>query len=124
LTVSKDARRIYPPGALATRRESVADSTEDVRPCPRTSTKPSSHVRPACAPLHRSASSTATRASVPAPVHCRRQGQSVTLKVVAVETTSATTVEALERLRPGLQDRKSTRLNSSHVSISYAVFCL
>jgi len=27
----------------------------------------------------------------------------VTLKVVAVETTSATTVEALERLRPGLQ---------------------
>src|SRR5690606_39384896 len=27
-----------------------------------------------------------------------------------------------ERLR--LQDRKSTRLNSSHVKISYAVFCL
>src|SRR5690242_21307124 len=24
----------------------------------------------------------------------------------------------------GLQDRKSTRLNSSHMSISYAVFCL
>src|SRR5204863_9092749 len=24
----------------------------------------------------------------------------------------------------GLQDRKSTRLNSSHVEISYAVFCL
>src|SRR5207249_10261428 len=36
--------------------------------------------------------------------------------------------DALERL-PGVtlqnqQDRKSTRLNSSHVSISYAVFCL
>src|SRR5439155_14261364 len=27
------------------------------------------------------------------------------------------------RLRPG-SDRKSTRLNSSHVAISYAVFCL
>src|SRR6267142_2958678 len=27
------------------------------------------------------------------------------------------------RLRPG-RDRKSTRLNSSHMSISYAVFCL
>src|SRR5690554_7082140 len=26
--------------------------------------------------------------------------------------------------RPGWQDRKSTRLNSSHVRISYAVFCL
>src|SRR5690606_40487384 len=25
---------------------------------------------------------------------------------------------------PGLGDRKSTRLNSSHVKISYAVFCL
>src|SRR5207249_9735543 len=26
--------------------------------------------------------------------------------------------------KPARQDRKSTRLNSSHVSISYAVFCL
>src|SRR5439155_11766445 len=26
--------------------------------------------------------------------------------------------------RPGRADRKSTRLNSSHVAISYAVFCL
>src|SRR5207253_5855776 len=26
--------------------------------------------------------------------------------------------------RPGAGDRKSTRLNSSHVAISYAVFCL
>src|SRR5439155_26403525 len=25
---------------------------------------------------------------------------------------------------PGAEDRKSTRLNSSHVAISYAVFCL
>src|SRR5437899_9879685 len=25
---------------------------------------------------------------------------------------------------PGLRDRKSTRLNSSHLGISYAVFCL
>src|SRR5256885_10554104 len=28
------------------------------------------------------------------------------------------------RLRSGDQDRKSTRLNSSHLVISYAVFCL
>src|SRR5699024_12640766 len=28
------------------------------------------------------------------------------------------------RPRPARADRKSTRLNSSHVSISYAVFCL
>src|SRR5689334_25446024 len=30
----------------------------------------------------------------------------------------------LEQGRLSLQDRKSTRLNSSHSSISYAVFCL
>src|SRR5438067_9154568 len=33
-------------------------------------------------------------------------------------------VEDLPEVRDVLQDRKSTRLNSSHVSISYAVFCL
>src|SRR5690606_41241630 len=27
-------------------------------------------------------------------------------------------------VRPSVRDRKSTRLNSSHVKISYAVFCL
>src|SRR5688572_31629739 len=27
-------------------------------------------------------------------------------------------------VQPGVQDRKSTRLNSSHSQISYAVFCL
>src|SRR5699024_11572333 len=30
----------------------------------------------------------------------------------------------VESLRQSILDRKSTRLNSSHVSISYAVFCL
>src|SRR5690625_5321232 len=29
-----------------------------------------------------------------------------------------------ESLTKGMRDRKSTRLNSSHVAISYAVFCL
>src|SRR5438445_10078147 len=28
------------------------------------------------------------------------------------------------RKHPGVRDRKSTRLNSSHANISYAVFCL
>src|SRR5699024_11733608 len=30
----------------------------------------------------------------------------------------------VERFNENVKDRKSTRLNSSHVSISYAVFCL
>src|SRR3712207_7473446 len=29
-----------------------------------------------------------------------------------------------QHARPGARDRKSTRLNSSHANISYAVFCL
>src|SRR6266496_2808086 len=33
-------------------------------------------------------------------------------------------VSAAVSSAPGAQDRKSTRLNSSHVEISYAVFCL
>src|SRR2546427_2980805 len=38
--------------------------------------------------------------------------------VVGIPTTQA------ERHFTGLRDRKSTRLNSSHSQISYAVFCL
>src|SRR6266480_6694908 len=33
-------------------------------------------------------------------------------------------VLAVKLVPPGSGDRKSTRLNSSHMSISYAVFCL
>src|SRR5437870_7720027 len=32
--------------------------------------------------------------------------------------------DALADMGPAITDRKSTRLNSSHVAISYAVFCL
>src|SRR5690242_20895853 len=32
--------------------------------------------------------------------------------------------ERIEQLQAVVEDRKSTRLNSSHMSISYAVFCL
>src|SRR5438874_12318206 len=35
-----------------------------------------------------------------------------------------TTPPSAYRRSPGRLDRKSTRLNSSHVEISYAVFCL
>src|SRR5690242_21917950 len=56
------------------------------------------------------------------------------LPIWALDATAAA-AEALEDLvllagrQPGalvahLEDRKSTRLNSSHMSISYAVFCL
>src|SRR5690606_41933531 len=37
---------------------------------------------------------------------------------------AARAVESARSRRAALADRKSTRLNSSHVKISYAVFCL
>src|SRR3712207_8754563 len=37
---------------------------------------------------------------------------------------SGHTLNALGAQRRGISDRKSTRLNSSHANISYAVFCL
>src|SRR5690242_20980122 len=40
------------------------------------------------------------------------------------EDNSYLCTEALDSLNYDGQDRKSTRLNSSHMSISYAVFCL
>src|SRR5256886_5829555 len=39
-------------------------------------------------------------------------------------TISGTTIERRDQVLIGLRDRKSTRLNSSHSQISYAVFCL
>src|SRR5262245_65372535 len=39
-------------------------------------------------------------------------------------TFAAETQKAYQNLRKEVQDRKSTRLNSSHLGISYAVFCL
>src|SRR5699024_12520051 len=41
-----------------------------------------------------------------------------------VSTYTNLVVRPLPRISLDVEDRKSTRLNSSHVSISYAVFCL
>src|SRR3712207_7251498 len=44
------------------------------------------------------------------------------------EPAALALIDAVVRLLPGVmgneEDRKSTRLNSSHANISYAVFCL
>src|SRR5688572_31106491 len=48
---------------------------------------------------------------------CQRAGQ-------ALRADRAVHAEPLGLLEVGRRDRKSTRLNSSHSQISYAVFCL
>src|SRR5690625_6015391 len=45
------------------------------------------------------------------------------LGVAATSTAYAEGGPWLDDIRSNLRDRKSTRLNSSHVAISYAVFC-
>src|SRR5690242_21303058 len=54
------------------------------------------------------------------PARPNRPGGAIALQLGAplVRLTDPPTIAELER------DRKSTRLNSSHMSISYAVFCL
>src|SRR5205814_8616514 len=51
---------------------------------------------------------------------------SATAVAIAAATTTAAVPPASRhnRSRPREADRKSTRLNSSHLGISYAVFCL
>src|SRR5207249_2960193 len=48
--------------------------------------------------------------------------------ILACQNSNANRYAVSQHERPGrhlrIRDRKSTRLNSSHVSISYAVFCL
>src|SRR3712207_8855546 len=58
--------------------------------------------------------------SVPATVRVAEEENLAT----AVFTNAAQHPEAVALRRPGVEDRKSTRLNSSHANISYAVFCL
>src|SRR5437667_5030113 len=55
-------------------------------------------------------------------LECERQLQWFTIFLPQLEAS------VRQLTRPGvaapIQDRKSTRLNSSHITISYAVFCL
>src|SRR5699024_12845178 len=61
----------------------------------------------------------ASRVAMDAVAHCAASRGSV--EVVRFVLFSGAVLAAFDA---ALEDRKSTRLNSSHVSISYAVFCL
>src|SRR3712207_7240895 len=54
----------------------------------------------------------------------RLDGAVVVLPAVQGPPSLLVRVVGLVRRRTGGRDRKSTRLNSSHANISYAVFCL
>src|SRR5699024_4770798 len=80
---------------------------------------------------------TAAAASSPGPSDSHTRGHSSTTQsekdaesgsTVTPASAAALSTASANRARPAQavqsRDRKSTRLNSSHVSISYAVFCL
>src|SRR5438067_13900041 len=59
------------------------------------------------------------------PISARRQGREARRRQQRQHDAAAPRRGRQRRIRLlGEEDRKSTRLNSSHVSISYAVFCL
>src|SRR5690242_21177913 len=61
----------------------------------------------------------------PAPVDWARSLFPVVLVVLVLRSFVAEPFRIPSgSMMPTLEDRKSTRLNSSHMSISYAVFCL
>src|SRR5699024_12682436 len=51
-------------------------------------------------------------------------GNTISMEQLLIWQPDVILFEADGMYQPVLEDRKSTRLNSSHVSISYAVFCL
>src|SRR5205807_8106809 len=82
-----------------------------------------------CSAHHRDLHSFPTRRSSDLrPVACADEAADVLQAILQDLTTILNILEGralyLKGRRPRRQDRKSTRLNSSHLVISYAVFCL
>src|SRR5690625_6444670 len=62
---------------------------------------------------------------LPRSFHSRLERFSVNFVQILTHNGGARAIFAVQdALNPYVRDRKSTRLNSSHVAISYAVFCL
>src|SRR5207245_5798542 len=53
-----------------------------------------------------------------------KEQEKVKVKVLGINDRGKLDLSVKQALSPEERDRKSTRLNSSHGSISYAVFCL
>src|SRR3712207_8374052 len=58
------------------------------------------------------------------PISRRTSSSEIPIEERASESISSELSRALSSVTPSEEDRKSTRLNSSHANISHAVFCL
>src|SRR5438445_11380784 len=78
-----------------------------------------------CSANHRALHSFPTRRS--SDLHALHDGESYLVDQFSVSYAPSASIYALCQQKQKidrLEDRKSTRLNSSHANISYAVFCL
>src|SRR6266498_5659709 len=73
---------------------------------------------------HRVAQPGAAATPAAGPVSASAPSATPDLGTRLVSYTPKHLAEKILKSRSALEDRKSTRLNSSHVRISYAVFCL
>src|SRR5690606_42075347 len=97
-----------------------------VRPPPRSTPFPYTTLFRSADPQHRARLLRVLVDHQPARLGDRRGALVDDAGVVGGEVDAAVAGAATEAVVPerAVQDRKSTRLNSSHVKISYAVFCL
>src|SRR5438045_8304854 len=58
------------------------------------------------------------------PVTDRHTNEAISIEDITVHATPELADSELWTFLPAQEDRRSTRLNSSHLGISYAVFCL
>src|SRR3712207_8850662 len=71
--------------------------------------------------LHDALPISALKKSAPSSLTALRTSESTSICMGGRRGVSG---QRIRDARPNIQDRKSTRLNSSHANISYAVFCL
>src|SRR5688500_984426 len=116
-----EKKKKYPPRSTHSPLLTVAPRLRlPLRPAPPT-TAPSPLPLHDALPIFRGAGTSATR-SFPASRRAVRRAMPWTAKTSI--TPSSATAPATSSTRRASPDRKSTRLNSSHLVISYAVFCL
>src|SRR5690606_41957907 len=93
-------------------------------PFPYTTLFRSRHPHSLSSPTTASRAGRASAGEVPPDIRANDSTRPSIVCTMPVNELTPVSVPVFARTHPAPGDRKSTRLNSSHVKISYAVFCL
>src|ERR1035438_10588067 len=99
-------------------------AAQDAAPPPPAAVDPEPAVTPAAGSAAGDASSIVLAGKAPASVPMRAADEDDTGRAVSSKVAAALNLGMPKYAPPTPTDRKSTRLNSSHLGIPYAVFCL